>query len=60
MKSRRVCCSAVRTLTAGPEFGLEEIDQLDDVVAAAAGAVSDAGAHDGDGEMGLAGAGAAD
>ena len=26
------------TLTAGPEFGLEEIDQLDDVVAAAAGA----------------------
>ena len=34
-------------------------DQVDDVVAAATGAHSDASAGDGDGEMGLAGAGAA-
>ena len=47
-------------LAPGTEFGLEVVDQVDDVVAAAAGALSDAGARDGDGEMGLAGAGAAD
>ena len=36
------------------------VDQVDDVVAPAACALSDAGPRDGDGEMGLAGAGAAD
>ena len=36
------------------------VDQVDDVVAAAACALADAGPRDGDGEMGLAGAGAAD
>ena len=47
-------------LASGAEFGLEVVDQVDDVVAAATGALSDTGAGDGDGEMGLAGAGAAD
>ena len=46
-------------LASGVEFGLEVVDQVDDVVAAATGAHSDASAGDGDGEMGLAGAGAA-
>ena len=36
------------------------VDQVDDVVAAASGTLADAGARDGDGEMGLAGAGATD
>ena len=36
------------------------VDQVDDVVTAASGALSDAGAGDGDGEMGLSGAGSAD
>ena len=47
-------------LASGAEFGLEVVDQVDDVVAAATGALSDTGAGDGDGEMGLSGAGAAD
>ena len=47
-------------LASGAEFGLEVVDQVDDVVAAATGAPSDTGAGDGDGEMGLSGAGAAD
>ena len=47
-------------LASGAELGLEVVDQVDDVVAAAPGALADAGARDGDGEMGLAGAGAAD
>jgi hypothetical protein len=49
--------------TAGPpgaSFGLELVDEVDDVEEAAASARSDAGSGDGDGEMGLAGAGAAD
>ena len=36
------------------------VDQVDDIVTAAACALADAGARDGDGEMGLSGAGAAD
>ena len=47
-------------LACGAEFGLEVVDPVDDVVAAATGALSDTGAGDGDGEMGLCGAGAAD
>ena len=49
-----VCGAA---LASGAELGLEVVDQVDDVVAPAAGALSDAGPGDGDGEMGLAGAG---
>ena len=49
-----VCGAA---LAPGAEFGLEVVDQVDDVVAAAAGTLADAGPRDGDGEMGLAGAG---
>ena len=41
-------------------LGLEPVDQVDDVEEAGAGAVTDAGSRDGDGEMALAGAGAAD
>ena len=52
-----VCGAA---LAPGAEFGLEVVDQVDDVVAAAACALADAGARDGDGEMGLAGTGATD
>ena len=52
-----VCGTA---LASGTEFGLEVVDQVDDVVAPAACALSDAGPRDGDGEMGFAGAGAAD
>ena len=47
-------------LAAGTALGLELVDQIDDVEEAAAGAVADAGPRDGDGQMGLAGAGAAD
>ena len=43
-----------------PGLGLELVDEVDDVEEAAAGAAADAGAGDADGEMGLAGAGAAD
>ena len=56
--SDELVCGAA--LAPGTEFGLEVVDQVDDVVAAAACALSDAGPRDGDGEMGLAGAGAAD
>ena len=45
-----VCGAA---LAPGAEFGLEVVDQVDDVVAAASGTLADAGARDGDGEMGL-------
>ena len=51
-------CSAA--LASGADLGLEVVDQVDDVVAAAAGTLADAGARDGDGEMGLSGTGAAD
>ncbi len=47
-------------LAAGAGFGLEPVDQVDDVEEAAPGAIADAGPRDGDGEMALAGAGAAD
>ena len=56
--SDELVCGAA--LAPGTEFGLEVVDQVDDVVAPAACALSDAGPRDGDGEMGLAGAGAAD
>ena len=56
--SDELVCGAA--LASGAEFGLEVVDQVDDVVAAAACTLSDAGPRDGDGEMGLAGAGAAD
>ena len=48
------------SLAPGAMFGLEQIDQVDGVVAAPAAALPDAGAHDGDGKMGLAAAGSAD
>ncbi len=48
------------TLASGAEFGLKVVDQVDNVVAPASGALADAGARDGCGEMGLAGACAAD
>src|SRR5262249_36785765 len=41
-------------------LGLEPIDEIDDVVEATAGAGADAASPDRDGEMGFAGAGAAD
>src|SRR3954453_17327126 len=47
-------------LAAGATFGLEAVDEIDDVEEAAAGAITDAGSGDGDGEVGLARAGAAD
>ena len=56
--SDELVCGAA--LASGAELGLEVVDQVDDVVAAAACALSDAGPGDGDGEMGLSGAGAAD
>ena len=59
-KSRRTSWVCGAALASGAEFGLEMVDQVDDVVAPAACALSDAGPGDGDGEMGLAGAGAAD
>jgi hypothetical protein len=40
----------------GTAFGLELVDQVDDVEEPAAGTVTDAGAGDGDRQMGLAGA----
>ena len=51
--------SAVRPWRPAWSLAFEVVDQVDDVVAAATGAHSDASAGDGDGEMGLAGAGAA-
>ena len=50
--SDELVCGAA--LAPGAKFGLEVVDQVDDVVAPAACAFSDAGARDGDGEMGLA------
>jgi len=47
-------------LAPGTGFGLELVDEIDDVEEAAAGARADAGPGDGDGQMGLAGAGATD
>ena len=43
-----------------PRFGLEPVDQVDDIVEAAAGAGADAIAGDGDRQVALAGAGSAD
>jgi hypothetical protein len=48
------------SLAAGTRFGLEAIDEIDDVIEPAAGTGLDATAGDGDREMGLAGAGSAD
>ena len=59
-RSRRTSWSAVRPWRPARSLGLEVVDQVDDVVAAAAGSLADAGARDGDGEMGLAGTGATD
>ena len=47
-------------LPAGAALGFESVDQIDDVEEAAARAAADAGPRDGDGQMRLAGAGAAD
>jgi hypothetical protein len=47
-------------LPSGSAFGLELVDQIDDIEEPATGAVADAGASDRDGEMRLAGAGSAD
>jgi len=56
MKSLRERVVGHAALTASPAFGLELVDEVDDVEEAAAGTVTDAGPGDGDGEMGLAGA----
>lgn len=48
------------SLAAVAGFGLQPVDEIDDVVEAAAAAGTDAAAGDGDCQMGLAGAGAAD
>jgi len=48
------------TLTNIAGFGFEPIDEIDDVMEAAACAIADAATRDGNGEMGLAGAGPAD
>ena len=53
--SDELVCDA--PLASVADLGLEMVDQVDDVVTTAAGALSDAGAGDGDGEMGLSGAG---
>ena len=47
-------------LLAATMLGLQAIDQIDNVVEAAARAVADQGAGNGDGQMRLAGSGAAD
>jgi hypothetical protein len=44
----------MRPCRALPALGLEPVDQIDDVVEAAACAAADAAADDGNGEMGLA------
>jgi hypothetical protein len=41
-------------------LGLEPVDEIDDVVEAAAGTITDAASGDSDGQMALAGTGAAD
>jgi len=48
------------TLAADAGFGLEPVDQVDNIEEAGAGAVADAGPRDGDGKMALASAGSAD
>lgn len=48
------------TLPAGAGFGLEPVDQVDDIEEAAARTVADQCPGDGDGQMGLARAGASD
>ena len=48
------------TLPSVAGLGLEPVDEIDHVVEPAAGAGSDAASGDGDGKMGLAGAGSAD
>src|SRR6266853_5386915 len=48
------------TLSSVAGLGLEPIDEIDHVVEPAAGAAADAASGDGDGKMGLAGAGPAD
>ena len=48
------------SLAAGARFGFEPIDEIDGGEEAAARAGADAASRDGDGEMGLAGSGAAD
>ena len=50
--SDELVCGAA--LAPGTEFGLEVVDQVDDVVAPAACALSDAGPREGDGEISLA------
>ncbi len=47
-------------LARGAMFDLEQIGQVDGVVAAPSAALPDAGAHDGDGKMGLVAAGSVD
>ena len=47
-------------LSAGARLGFELVDEVDDIVEAAAGAAANAGAGDAYGEVGLACAGAAD
>ena len=47
-------------LPAGAGFALQPVDEVDDSVKAASGAAADAASRDGDGEMRLAGTGAAD
>jgi hypothetical protein len=44
-------------LPPGPCLRLELVDEVHDIEEAATGAIADQGARDGDGEMGLAGAG---
>ncbi len=56
--ARRVVRHAALLARAG--LGLEPVHEIDDVEEAAAGAVADEGACDGDGEVGLAGAGSTD
>src|SRR3954453_21379194 len=47
-------------LAAGAGLGLEPVDEIDHVVEPAVGTAADAASGDGDGKMGLAGAGPAD
>lgn len=60
MKSTREKVVRHPSLATRATLGLEAVHQVDDVEEAAAGAIPDAGAGDRDGEVGLAGPGAAD
>src|SRR5689334_8876700 len=42
-----------------PDLGLEPVDEIDDIVEPTAGAATDAASNNGNGKMGLAGAGSA-